>query len=307
MKKLFLVSSALVILWSHGAVAGKGALECHVNGWTSEVGHNGTPKNLHTAYSYYEKAQKKGHPAAEVAMKRVIGQMTPEQQETYNPDRCVPELPAEVWLPIIAQSGSLGICSLVSKQFNNITQDEMVWSLLAQRYSVEKREGIPLNHLVRVDYYMKKALLAWFEEKDDLHDSLHNQATRVGDGSALWFSIPGLLYWDLLKYVSGCKDMIEAQVAHGNLEAVLRKHEGLTFGCYGYQKAPEDARNLYEELEKHGNLEAFTKRQDEIRRDKFRECTSKEWKVLGTLIGQSLPSDTNKLKQRTLSLRELLR
>jgi len=277
MKKLFLVSSALVILWSQGAIADKGALECHVMGWTYEVGHNGTPKNLHTAYKYYEKADKKGHPIGEESMKRVVSQMTPEQQEMYNPNRSIPELPPEVLVSIIAQSGAAVPCLLVSKQFNDISQDKAIseddtlWSPFAQRYSVDKKEGIPLKRLVQVDYYMKKALHARAEEWDDLKNrratqaqtnnllwkSFLNQATQVSDGSAFWFSIPNDDYWKLLRCAIGCKNVIEVQIKKGNKEALRRKWQGLFHGWYGYKDDSTARLDFRKEMKASGNLDVF--------------------------------------------------
>jgi len=310
MKKLFLVSSALVTLWSQGAIAGKGAFECHVTGWMYEEGCNGTPKNPHTAYSHYEKADKKGHRNAKKSMKRVLDQMTPEQRAMYNPNRAVQVLEPELWRQIIAQSESLGAFSQVSKPFNTILQDETIWPLLAQHYNVGEKQDIPLKELVEVDHYMKKAFFARVDEKYDLQDALLNRATKVGDGRAFWFSIPNLLYWDLvLRGLSGCKDMIEAQVAQGNFEAVVRKHQGLTSGWYGYEESLEGAHNLRKELETQGNLDAFNKRRDEIRRGEILEKILNRFPALSESIGHFLflnPKILDRLK-RTLPFNELLR
>lgn len=277
MKKLFLISSALVTFWSQGAMAGKDAEVFNALGWIYEVGHNGTPKNLHTAYSRYEKADKKGHPAAKQAMQRVIGQMTPEQQEGYDPSRPVPELPSEVWLHILSMvdGASLGHCASVSPQLKEVAEDDVLWSPFAKKYNVDKKEGIPLKQLVQVDYYMKKGLLARFEKNSKLEESFLNQAMDVGDGSAFFFSIPNDGYWEYLEEIKGCKPIIDNLAKHGNKEADLRRLVGLSGKLYGYNR--HDALNALEE--RMDRYEEYRHKIKDIDKDEARiESRKKEWK-----------------------------
>jgi len=358
MKKWFLISSALVVFWSQGAIAGKpgknflrdglgyeegsdeGSPDLHTayrcyeiadyvgnkdakeamrrvagkffaHGQVYEEGSEGTPQNLHTAYSYFEIAHKKGHPHAAAAMERVVEQMTPTQRNNYDPGRSVPTLPPEIWLPIITQSGSLGVCASVCPNFRAILEDDLTWRLLAKHYSVYQKENIPLKELVRVDSLMKKALFARFVKDSKAENNFLTQATQVGDGSAFWFSIPSRTYWTCLTQISGCKDVIEKQIDRGSIEALVRKSKGLSFGYNGYKADLEGLINFLEELRKQGRLNGFQAKFSEIEKDVQREKENRILKKTSIKNPSKLFSEwrhqeiLNSLQKRTRPLSEL--